>query len=545
MNLIDRITSEENIAKAIKSVKSNSGSKTPGVDGVTIDKILQNTEKIITRIQTELRKTKYIPQPVKRIEIPKANGDMRPLGIPTLYDRIVQQSIKQILEPILDKKFHPNSFGFRPQRSAEHALALNNHIVNITKLYFVVDIDIKGFFDNVNHNKLIKQLYKLNIKNKKILSLIKTILKAKIQLPNGKTIDTNKGTPQGGIISPLLANVVLNELDWWIDKQWLGMKLRYPYKHRSHKERAMRESTNLTEVRFVRYADDFKLYCRTRDEAEKLFKLVKKFLKEKLKLDISKSKSRVVNIKKTRSKFLGLEMKAVIKGRKKRICRTWVGQKAKVNIKNKVKREIILLKRNKNPSQVMKFNSVVLGIQNYYRFATMVSLDLYKIGFTINNILMCRIGRCSRKKDFFYIRRYPNYNLQVWNVAGLTLFSLQACRHKVPKMFPKEKRCKKLESTEGTTSKLESKQYNVNWERIRAQVRYLSDSKCGVTGEYIKGNDTFDIHHIKPKAKGGSDEIQNLVLLKPEVHKKLHSKDAHKFYIGNKKYEELLVSLSE
>lgn len=435
MNLIDRITSEENITKVIQSVKSNSGSKTPGVDGITNDKILQNTEKIITRIQTELRKSKYIPQPVKRIEIPKANGDMRPLGI----------------------------------GSAEHALALNNHIVNIAKLYFVVDIDIKGFFDNVNHNKLIKQLYKLNIKNKRILSLIKTILKAKIQLPNGKTIETNKGTPQGGIISPLLANVVLNELDWWIDKQWLSMKLRYPYKHRAHKERAMRESTKLTEVRFVRYADDFKLYCRTRDEAEKLFKLVKKFLKEKLKLDISKSKSRVVNIKKTRSKFLGLEMKAVIKGRKKRICRTWVGQKAKVNIKSKVKREIILLKRNKNPSQVMKFNSVVLGIQNYYRFATMVSLDLYKIGFTINNILMCRIGRYSRKKDFFYIRRYPNYNLQVWNVAGLTLFSLQACRHKVPKMFPKVKLCKKLESTEGTTSKLESKQYNVNWERIRAK----------------------------------------------------------------------------
>lgn len=127
MNLIDRITSEENITKAIQSVKSNSGSKTPGVDGVTIDKILQNTEKIITRIQTELRKTEYIPQPVKRIEIPKANGDMRPLGIPTLYDRIVQQSIKQILEPILDKKFHPNSFGFRPKRSAEHALALNKN----------------------------------------------------------------------------------------------------------------------------------------------------------------------------------------------------------------------------------------------------------------------------------------------------------------------------------------------------------------------------------------------------------------------------------
>ncbi|MGL5964772.1 MAG: group II intron reverse transcriptase/maturase [Fusobacteriaceae bacterium] len=545
MKLIDRIISKENITKAINSVKGKSGSKTPGVDGITIGEILSNFEEIIIKIQTELRDTKYIPKPVKRIEIPKSNGETRPLGIPTLYDRIVQQCIKQILEPILDSKFHRNSFGFRPNRSAENALALNNHIINITKLYFVVDVDIKGFFDNVNHNKLIKQLFKLGIKDKKILSLIKTILEAEIQLPNGETMQSTKGTPQGGIISPLLANVVLNELDWWIDKQWLGIKLRHPYKQRHHKERAMRESTKLTEVRFVRYADDFKLYCRTREDAEKMFKLVKKFLKEKLKLEVSKTKSRVLNLKKSRSQFLGFEIKAVMKGKIKRVCRTWIGEKAKKNIKSKLKAEIILLKRNKKANQVMKFNSVVLGIQNYYRFATMVSLDLYEIGFVINKILMCRIGKYSKSKDFFYVRRYPNYNFQVWNVARLTLFTLQACKHKIPRMFPKQKENKQLIESNNNIIPLEVKQYNIDWERIRATVRHLSGSICYVTNEYINGNNTFDIHHIKPRSKGGSDAVENLVLLKPEVHKILHSKEANKFYIGNKKYEKLLESLSK
>lgn len=141
MILIDRITSNENIELAIDKLKKNKGSKTPGVDGICLKDILK--AKIIMRTQKTLRSNNYKPLPVRRIEIPKENRKTRPLGIPTIFDRIIQQSIKQVIEPLIDKKFYPNSFGFRPKRSAEHAMALNCNLINRAGLHFVVDVDIK------------------------------------------------------------------------------------------------------------------------------------------------------------------------------------------------------------------------------------------------------------------------------------------------------------------------------------------------------------------------------------------------------------------
>lgn len=140
MILIDRITSNENIELAIDKLKKNKGSKTPGVDGIC----LKDKAKIIMRAQKTLRSNNYKPLPVRRIEIPKENGKTRPLGISTIFDRIIQQSIKQVIEPLIDKKFYPNSFGFRPKRSAEHAKALNCNLINRARLHFVVDVDIKS-----------------------------------------------------------------------------------------------------------------------------------------------------------------------------------------------------------------------------------------------------------------------------------------------------------------------------------------------------------------------------------------------------------------
>ena len=171
-NLMEIISGEDNIRLAYRSIKRNKGSNTAGVDGITIEDIEKlPAEKYVEIVQRKL--TWYKPKPVRRKEIPKANGGTRPLGIPVMIDRLVQQSILQILEPICEAKFHERSNGFRPNRSAEHALAQCYKMIQQMNLHYVVDVDIKGFFDNVDHAKLIKQMWTLVLRDKKLICIIK------------------------------------------------------------------------------------------------------------------------------------------------------------------------------------------------------------------------------------------------------------------------------------------------------------------------------------------------------------------------------------
>lgn len=163
--LLELICDDRNIQLAYRSIKRNHGSSTPGVNGHTIDHWAnKSTTEYIQYIQSRL--ANYTPQAVRRVFIPKGNGETRPLGIPTIEDRLIQQCIKQVLEPILEAKFHANSYGFRPNRTTEHAISTLARFINVSKLYYIVDIDIKGFFDNVNHGKLLKQLWNLGIRDK-------------------------------------------------------------------------------------------------------------------------------------------------------------------------------------------------------------------------------------------------------------------------------------------------------------------------------------------------------------------------------------------
>ncbi|OKA32064.1 group II intron reverse transcriptase/maturase, partial [Bacillus cereus] len=311
--LIDIIGSEENIRLAYRNIKTNKGSNTAGVDNLTIKDIWHlNDTKIIHEVRKRLNN--YQPQAVKRVLIPKEGSDKkRPLGIPTIWDRLVQQSILQVLEPICEAKFHNHSYGFRPNRSTHHALSRVVSLINIGHQHYCVDIDIKGFFDNVCHKKLLRQMWTLGIKDKSLLCVISKILKSEIE---GEGIP-NKGTPQGGIISPLLSNIVLNELDWWISSQWETYKPhRISTRHLGFRQYA-RKYTNLKCGYVVRYADDFKIMCRTYDEAQRFYHATVDFLKSRLGLEINPKKSKVVNLKKNSSVFLGFKIKVVKQGKAK------------------------------------------------------------------------------------------------------------------------------------------------------------------------------------------------------------------------------------
>ena len=370
--LYDIITSRENILLAFRTIKTNKGSKTAGTDGRTIDDFKEfSEEELVSFIQKRL--LNYQPMKVRRVFIPKQNGDKRPLGIPSMSDRIIQQAFKQVLEPVCEAQFYNHSYGFRPLRSTQHAIARVNSLINRSGLHYVVDVDIKGFFDNVNHSLLIKQLWNLGIQDKKVLRLISKMLKAEIM---GEGIP-KKGTPQGGILSPLLSNIVLNDLDQWITGQWEKFESnKKTFSQNHHKYRALK-NTNLKEGYIVRYADDFKILCRDWKTAQKWYHAVKLYLKDRLKLDISPEKSKVINLRENESEFLGFTIKAEIKGGKC-VAYTRLNAKKKKQYKEEGRKRIKQIQKSPTAKNALLYNSWVLGIHNYSRAATHVNIEFKK-----------------------------------------------------------------------------------------------------------------------------------------------------------------------
>ena len=407
-NLMELILSQDNIMLAYRNIKSNTGSYTAGTDHQNIGDIgklppsvvIEKVRKIVTGSQHG-----YRPKPVRRKDIPKPNGKTRPLGIPCIWDRLIQQCIKQILEPICEAKFSNNSYGFRPNRSVEHAISRTYSLLQRAHLHYVLEFDIKGFFDNVNHSKLIRQLWSLGIQDKQLLFVIKRILKAPIRMPDGTTEYPTKGTPQGGIISPLLANVVLNELDHWIDSQWVEHPLAVSHAYRriirtsevidKSKGYVMMRRTGLKEMFIVRYADDFRIFCRNREDAERTMASVTQWITERLHLEVSPEKTRIVNVRKRYSEFLGFKIRVFRKG-EKYVVRSHICDKKLELERQKLVEQAKRIARpseGKRPlDEIRLYNSMVLGIQNYFQLATCISIDCRKIHRQVMTVLTNRLN---------------------------------------------------------------------------------------------------------------------------------------------------------
>ncbi|MFE8719497.1 group II intron reverse transcriptase/maturase [Streptococcus pyogenes] len=545
-NLMELITSRENIKLAYRSIKGNKGSHTAGVDGRTIKHLSRlNEEEYISLIQKQFHW--YKPRLVKRVEILKPNGKIRPLGIPTIVDRIVQQCILQTLEPICEAKFHDSSYGFRPNRSTEHAIAEYARLMQIQHLHYVVDIDIQGFFDNVYHAKLIRQLWNLGIQDKKLLCIIKEMLKADIVMPDKKVITPTKGTPQGGILSPLLSNVVLNELDWRVSSQWLTMPTHYPYKQRtnsqgteikSHTYRALRTS-NLKEIYIVRYADDFKIFCRNYYDAKRTYQAVTKWLQDRLKLNVSEEKSKITNLKQRYSEFLGFKLKVKPKG-KKFVVQSHISDKALKNAKEDISKCVADIKRPANEKEqykaIAKYNAAVSGLHNYYQIATNVSLDFAKIAFHIKKQMNNRLDiKTNGTLNKGFVKEKYGKSKQLRFLNGHPLIPVGYIRTKDAKH---KKKVVNKYTVKGRAFIHKNLQIDVDtlvwlmkhpvldksieFADNRISLFAAQYGRCGVTGVKLIPND-IHCHHKIPLEQGGTDSYSNLILVTEAVHILIHA----------------------
>ena len=260
-SLLERVLNRANVVAAYQRVKSNGGAA--GIDGMTVDELMPFCQKNWTRIRQELLDGKYRPQPVRKVDIPKPEGGTRTLGIPTVMDRMIQQSLLQVLQPQWDPTFSEDSFGYRPGRSAQQAVVRAQQHIRAGNRW-VVDLDLEKFFDRVNHDVLMARVAR-RVKDKRVLLLIRRYLQAGL-MEGGLVSPRTEGTPQGGPLSPLLSNVLLDELDRELEK-------------RRH--------------RFVRYADDTNVYVRSEAAGERVMASLTVFLEKKLRLKVNRAKSAV------------------------------------------------------------------------------------------------------------------------------------------------------------------------------------------------------------------------------------------------------------
>lgn len=325
-----RIWSRENLKAALKRVEQNRGA--PGIDGMTVTELRPYLKDHWPELRTQLEAETYHPQPVRRVEIPKPDGGVRLLGIPTVLDRFLQQALQQVLTSVFEPRFSPHSYGFRPGRSAHDAVkAAQGYIQN--GYPWVVDLDLDKFFDRVNHDRLMARVARV-VKDKRVLRLIRRYLESGVMV-NGVVMDTEEGTPQGGPLSPLLANILLDDLDRELEQ-------------RGHK--------------FVRYADDCNIYVKTPRAGERVLASVRRFLERKLKLKVNEQKSKVD--RPAKRKVLGFRL-----FREKGQIRIGVAPKAVARCRERL-RELTRRTRPGHLSDIVdEVNQQVRGWVGYFRLA--------------------------------------------------------------------------------------------------------------------------------------------------------------------------------
>ena len=552
--LLEIMSAEATIVTAIHNIKSNHGSDTPGVDNKTMKRdYLQKSYKwVINDIRAAFEK--FEPQKVRRKYIDKpGKKEKRPLGIPTIRDRIVQECMRIVMEPIMEAQFFEHSYGFRPMRDTAMALERLNFITFHTGYYWFVEGDISKCFDHIDHATLLRRLYHMGIKDRRVLQIIKQMLKAGVL----DECEVNKeGTMQGGIISPLLANVYLDIMDEWVTKQWELKHTEHAYNQDSAKRRALKK-TNLVPGFLVRYADDFVIITDSREHAEFWKASLQAFLETEMKLTLSKEKTLITDVRKKHACFLGYEFR-VVKGKgehgyvtrtrpdRERLCRK---VDALTDSIKKIPRET---SREKLIDEINRINSQIRGMIQYYQCCTWVSVSMDKYGRKLQLAASRRLkqfkGKWIPAKETQNLPRiHQNYRQKLPSVkyrdiyigvTSLTFCQWQETRGKNPKETPyteegrdinfrrtKKKRIQarldELYSDNVSTAVLNGKWGHLNnFEFVmnRAYALNRDRLKCRVCGKWLIDSTPYT-HRINPRLPlDRVNRVNNLI----SVHRKCY-----------------------
>ncbi len=374
-SLLDRVLDRNNLIRALKQVRRNKGA--PGIDDMTVDDIPDFLKRHWPRIRQQLIDGSYQPKPVKRVEIPKPDGRKRKLGIPTVLDRFIQQAIAQVLQVEWDNDFHDNSYGFRPHRNAHQAMHYAQATLRLGNSW-VIDCDLEAFFDCVNHDLLMTQL-KEKHQDSALLSLINRYLKAGVRI-DGVTMASVEGVPQGGPLSPILSNIVLNQLDWELES-------------RGH--------------RFVRYADDFIVFVKSQEAGERVMKSLQRYIGDSLRLKVNAQKSAVD--RPWKRTFLGFTFS-------RKDQRIKVSDKSLIKLKSMIK---ILSRRTRGHSLkqiIADLRKSLLGWKAYFDIAEILS-PLRDLDKWIRQRLRSYIWKQWGRKGYRMLRRLGVKRILAWNTA--------------------------------------------------------------------------------------------------------------------------------